>query len=272
MLKVIKKIWQYVLHIPLNFLIWMDIEHSAPYRILHYLGVNVDFKYDWLPVGYGYETPPILIALKLNSIGALKALRVIRTSYCDYLYYCDHYITDIFDKAARTNDFKTAEILVDAGYIDIKSYPLYERYHHKPTKEEVKLLLDCGANPNLTDYQGYTALHCAVRSKNIEVVQILLNYKANPNLQWCNGKHLYGTALHEAIQYRNIQAIKLLCNAGADLKIYSYQGYAPIHEAAFLHYPEGVKMLLPYDPTQLFSPSKKWFGLQKVFRMNCPLI
>jgi ankyrin repeat protein len=306
MLKTIKEIWQYIFHIPLNFLIWMDIGYVAPYRVLHYLGLNINFKYNWLPVGYGFETRPILIALKLNSTGALKALREIRPS-CRYSYYSyeyyDYYITKIFEEAARANDFKTAKMLVDAGHIDIKEWHIYKNYEHKPTKKEVRLLLDCGANPNLRDYEGnaalhyavygkdiesvklllkygadvnsqvpktqiseafeetgYSALHYAVRNKNIELVQILLSYKANPNLQGS----IYGTALHGAIRCRNIQVIKLLCDAGANLNIYSYEGYAPIHEAAFYPYPEGVKMLLSYDPTQALQTYKEGTLLHNV--------
>ena len=52
----------------------------------------------------------------------------------------------------------------------------------------VRLLLERGANPNLQDKGGWTALMYAVRNDYAEVVRLLLERGANPNLQNGCGK------------------------------------------------------------------------------------
>ena len=48
-------------------------------------------------------------------------------------------------------------------------------------RDVVQLLLDRGADPNKTDKDGMTALHCAAFNGNKDVVQLLLDRGAEPN-------------------------------------------------------------------------------------------
>ena len=63
------------------------------------------------------------------------------------------------------------------------------------TSDIVEVLLRAGADPNIQDAAGKTALHCAVFGANIEVAKILLtndHKKADPNLKMNDGR----TCLH----------------------------------------------------------------------------
>ena len=47
----------------------------------------------------------------------------------------------------------------------------------------VRVLLEHGANPNLKNFDGVTALHNAVFEKQIEVVRLLIEHGADPAIQ-----------------------------------------------------------------------------------------
>jgi ankyrin repeat protein len=51
------------------------------------------------------------------------------------------------------------------------------------TRKMIELLFEYKANPNLTDRHGKTPLHFAAENGKEWVIQILLDYKANPNLK-----------------------------------------------------------------------------------------
>lgn len=74
------------------------------------------------------------------------------------------------------------------------------------------LLLQKGADPNLRDQEGNTALMAAVNSGNVEVIPLLLKVKANINQGNVSGE----TPLIRAVQRRDLQLVRTLLTAGAD--------------------------------------------------------
>lgn len=48
--------------------------------------------------------------------------------------------------------------------------------------ETVKILLDSGAKINVQNWSGYTPLHEAVRNKDIDMIKLLLKYKASTTI------------------------------------------------------------------------------------------
>lgn len=72
--------------------------------------------------------------------------------------------------------------------------------------ELVKLLLENNANPNLTNLNGTTALMYATQFKNSELVKLLLHYKANKLVKDNDGK----TAFEIAVFSNNDEIINLL--------------------------------------------------------------
>ena len=79
----------------------------------------------------------------------------------------------------------------------------------------VKLLLEFGANPNVTDQNGVTPLMNAAGSGAEIYTAMLIEAKAELNLQDCKGD----TALMHAVHAASCEVVSLLLAAGADKTI-----------------------------------------------------
>ena len=106
----------------------------------------------------------------------------------------------------------------------------------------VVLLLEKGANVNLSDPEGITALHIAAKLGHLEVVRLLLDQGAEINKQKLNG----ATALYVAAQdARTAQVVSLLVERGADVNTVSHEsGSTPLMEASYFGRLNVVRLLL----------------------------
>ena len=93
----------------------------------------------------------------------------------------------------------------------------------------VHLLLQHGANPNLKDDVGATPLHLATRNKAGEIVQMLLSHRADPEIKHHDGS----TPLHLAVRNKAGEIVRLLLNHGAETKIKNKDGSTALHIALF---------------------------------------
>ena len=89
-------------------------------------------------------------------------------------------------------------------------------------------LIDKGADVNLQDHVGYTALHHAVESRNFDAVSCLVHNGAGVNLFTSINKH---TPLMLACQSYNMDAINFLLNKGADVNLQDRDGNSALHFA-----------------------------------------
>ena len=89
-------------------------------------------------------------------------------------------------------------------------------------------LIDKGADVNLQDHVGYTALHHAVESRNFDAVSCLVHDGADVNLFTSINKH---TPLMLACQFHNMDAINVLLNKGADVNVQDRDGKSALHFA-----------------------------------------
>lgn len=118
----------------------------------------------------------------------------------------------------KADGTKVMEILNKPGtrIIDTKDRELGEGALHIVAKRGdsvyLRFLLQRGANANLLDRDGNSAMMDAVGSGYVEGVQILLTYKANVNLRNSKGE----TPLIRAVQLRNLELVRILLDAGAD--------------------------------------------------------
>ncbi|MCY4129180.1 MAG: ankyrin repeat domain-containing protein [Gammaproteobacteria bacterium] len=90
-------------------------------------------------------------------------------------------------------------------------------------------LLDQGADVNVTNYKGQTALHCAAKAGFVEPVRILLAHGANVNAQDRDGDTPLHCACRSSIKnHENLQqVIDLLIENGASLLVENRQGRTP---------------------------------------------
>ena len=106
-------------------------------------------------------------------------------------------------------------------------------------REVVQLLLDGGADIEVRDMFGDRPLHMAAEEGQREVVECLVKNGADVNAQADNGS----TPLHEAVLYGHLVVVGYLINAGADIQLTDNFGQTPLHLAA-KKYPKVVELLL----------------------------
>ena len=107
----------------------------------------------------------------------------------------------------------------------------------------VKLVIDCGVNPNIQNKDGDTPLHSAALNGKSEVVKLLLEHGADPNIQNKDGM----TPLHFATERGSPEVVKLLLEHGADPNIQENKfGWTPLHYAVSRCHVDVVRVLLDH--------------------------
>ncbi|MDT0618537.1 ankyrin repeat domain-containing protein [Salinisphaera sp. P385] len=121
--------------------------------------------------------------------------------------------------------------LSELPYPDIRpdrSTPLLALAAKFSTSPMIALLLDAGANPNLTDYRWQrSALHYAADAGQIDGLVLLLQSGADPNLTSADGK----TPLHVAASQPDSKLADCLLEAGADPMRVDITGHRPALQA-----------------------------------------
>lgn len=127
------------------------------------------------------------------------------------------------NKAAKSSDQKSIQELVNFG-------------HNINQKESIF---------------SQAPIHKAIESKKddkYEVLKKMLDMGADPNIKDSNG----WTALHYACQFGDSEAVDILIKANIKLDSYSNNGRTPLHFAANFNFPSIVKYLLLYQANGKF--------------------
>lgn len=119
----------------------------------------------------------------------------------------------------------------DINYLNTKSIegkiPLNYACKNSPV-EVVKLLLDNGANPNLEDSEGKISLHYVPENyyfrDRLEIAGLVLGRGASPNIQDKDGE----TPLHYCSSYDDTHIVELLVMCGANPNIKDKSGKKPL--------------------------------------------
>jgi ankyrin repeat protein len=93
----------------------------------------------------------------------------------------------------------------------------FESLHHEASRgnvENVKKLINAGADKDAKDIKDQTPLHHAARNGKTEVVELLINLGANKEAKDVKGH----TPLHYAVSYGNIDTVRFLIDSKADME------------------------------------------------------
>ncbi|PKL92321.1 MAG: hypothetical protein CVV21_03135 [Candidatus Goldiibacteriota bacterium HGW-Goldbacteria-1] len=104
----------------------------------------------------------------------------------------------------------------------------------KKNRAVVEKMLSKGADPDLRDADDTPILALAASNNDADMVEILLKYKASPDMTFINKKKgiAGATALSFAAGQDNPKSIKLLVSAGADVDSADDTGLTPLMAAA----------------------------------------
>lgn len=167
---------------------------------------------------------------------------------------------DIFRAISDLAPVPVIERILDDGVdVNVKradgSTPLIVVVRISTNLALVRFLLDRGADPNIQDNEGCSAVHWAVRRKNTDpaIMRLLLEKEGDPNLRDNDGRSpLYWAAGIEDI---NPELVSLLLEFGGDpnLHVQSYGNDTVVHWAAIDCSERVMKLLLDNhgDPNAL---------------------
>ncbi len=97
----------------------------------------------------------------------------------------------------------------------------------------VRALLSQGADPNVVDDHGLSALHHAVLGGRLETVRVLIERGANPDAKGTVGREgAAWTPLHLAAVHNQVECARFLLEAGADPDPADQIGQTPLFLAA----------------------------------------
>nr|XP_058964216.1 E3 ubiquitin-protein ligase MIB2-like isoform X3 [Pocillopora verrucosa] len=107
----------------------------------------------------------------------------------------------------------------------------------------IRELLERGADMEILDDQGYTAMHVSTyQDESGEALKLLLERGFDPNVQHGSNKN---TPLHWAVQKKNETAVQILTQCPeCDVNLQDEDGDTPLHDAILLEHHNMVDMLL----------------------------
>ena len=138
-------------------------------------------------------------------------------------------------RAAYYGQIITAKFLIDLG-----AEPGLTKAANKGQYAIIQVLLQAGADPNMTDLNGECPLLVAALNGYRDIVQLLIQQGANPNM----GSKYGSTPLHWAASLGHKDVVKQLIDGGAEPNSTNVLGRTPLHCAVNDHKIEVVKLLM----------------------------
>ena len=95
--------------------------------------------------------------------------------------------------------------------------------------ERVRALIDAGADVNVRNHKGQSALHCAAKAGFVDIVALLLEHGVQVDARDQVGETPLAAALRSTVKDKAklIDAVRLIVNAGADCDLADHKGRSP---------------------------------------------
>uniref|UniRef100_A0A1B6C1D9 Uncharacterized protein n=1 Tax=Clastoptera arizonana TaxID=38151 RepID=A0A1B6C1D9_9HEMI len=256
------------------------VENIKTIDILLKLGANLNTK---LKCG----KTPLLLAIEYGHIENLKHLLKYEPDF-----YCKikdlfplhlaaisntdvlRLMVDVINSKVEYNEIKLKELLNKKTENGLT--PLHLSVKHNKI-ENMKLLLEKGAEVNSTCHSGHTPLHIAIKKLNTEAVALLLDFGADTNISTQDEKtslilaiendcldifnliikkdsnihsmnKVKETPLYYAAKQKNEYFTKTLLGFGADVNAKNYLGKTPLMVAVENNFYNNMKLILQCDP------------------------
>lgn len=188
-------------------------------------------------------------------------------------------ITEIFDAIFNNDLSKISEVIASGVNINQKHShsrltPLIQAINlHRI--EVIKFLIEVGADVHLYQYIQTTPLGLATSLGNNQIVQLLLQAGANPDLGGIDDP-----PLHRAVLIERIDIIQTLIEAGANLNYLNASHFTPLMLAANNGKFEIVKLLVETGSVYINAKNQEgetaldkaiYWGYQAIFDYLAPL-
>lgn len=135
------------------------------------------------------------------------------------------------------------------------------------TKVKKAIEADSGATINMLDSRGSAALHLAIRYNKLDVVKILIENGANPNIQ-DSALHVKGqTPLHFAALFNQQKIAEYIVEKGAEISKQDEGGYTPLHIAARYGRLEVVKTICESFKFDTLNHILNWQRAQRLIAL-----
>lgn len=196
------------------------------------------------PVAAQPEESPLHSAVRHHDVDAAAALLAAGANV-DSLQTPGYRVPPL-SIASRTGDEQMARLLIANGANvnardEVGNTPLHAAAGAQAAPPAITaLLLSMGADPNVRGRKGATALWYATLSGRAEVVQLLVDHGANPDVQ---EQVAQSSPLDTAASLGHIGVVEVLLEAGADVEIASPTG-TPLHSAAYSQHADIADLLL----------------------------
>lgn len=127
------------------------------------------------------------------------------------------------------------------------------------------MILEKDANPSIQDHNGLTALHYAALHGNREIMKMLLNNNANPDLETRGlvDNEDSSTALHIAVCNDDQEMAKMLLDSNANVNIQNNVGQTAMTIAIRKNNSNIASLLIEHNP--IASVRHEW---EELFRYN----
>lgn len=95
--------------------------------------------------------------------------------------------------------------------------------------ERVRTLIEAGADVNVRNYKGQSALHCAAKAGFVDIVALLLEHGCEADARDRGGETPLAAAMRSTVKdkARLLDVVRLIVDAGADADLVDHRGRSP---------------------------------------------